>query len=190
VRDPERIILASCDLPYFALKTTAKMGLHGAPPIDYAVRLADEGVPLRAIARACCIPSDDLRQVLWEAKNDGRLIALPLDEWPPGFPREIVLEASWIDRDLMLRRSMQQFRITATQARLLLALLQRTMVPRTRLDVGGKAMDVHVHALRKALKDLGVKLETLWGYGYKLSGPDRRKVTKLILQHVAAARKR
>ncbi len=161
----------------------------GAPPSDFAVRLADEGVPLRAIARACRLSSDDLRQALWEAKNDGRLIALPLDEWPPGFPREtIILEMSRVDRDLVLRAIMQLFRITAAPARLLLALLQCTMVARTRLDVGGKPMDVHAHVLRKTLKAVEVKLETLWGYGYKLSVSDRRRLTDIILRHVVAAR--
>jgi hypothetical protein len=54
-----------------------------------AVAMADEGVPLRSIARVTRIPSSDLRERLRDAKDIGDLIALPsLDDWPPGFPRD------------------------------------------------------------------------------------------------------
>ena len=53
-----------------------------------AVRLADEGVPLRAIARATNTPSDQLRTKLREARDEGRLLDLPKEDWPPGFPRD------------------------------------------------------------------------------------------------------
>ena len=53
-----------------------------------AVKLADEGVPLRAIARATAIPSATLYEVLIEARTEGRLLALPRDDWPPGCPRD------------------------------------------------------------------------------------------------------
>jgi hypothetical protein len=53
-----------------------------------AVRLADEGVPLRAIARAINTPSDQLRTKLREARDEGRLLDLPKEDWPPGFPRD------------------------------------------------------------------------------------------------------
>jgi hypothetical protein len=42
--------------------------------------LADEGVPIRAIARATRIPSSDLREKLAEARDIGDLLELPLDE--------------------------------------------------------------------------------------------------------------
>ena len=53
-----------------------------------AVRLADEGVPLRAIARATDIPSARLYETLTLAKMEGRLLELPRDDWPPGYPRD------------------------------------------------------------------------------------------------------
>ena len=55
---------------------------------DIAVRLADQGVPLRAIARAVRMPSSDLREQLHEALSDGRLLELPCDDWPPGCPKD------------------------------------------------------------------------------------------------------
>ena len=61
------------------------MGLT-TPPIDLAIRLADEGVPLRAIARATAIPSEQLRDELYSAKINGLLIELPSEDWPPRAP--------------------------------------------------------------------------------------------------------
>ncbi len=52
------------------------------------IRLADEGVPLRAIARATDTPSDLVRERLAEAHACGRLQALPKDDWPIGYPRD------------------------------------------------------------------------------------------------------
>jgi hypothetical protein len=75
---------------------------------DIAVRLADEGVPLRAIARAVQIPSSSLREQLHEAKSDGRLLELPCDDWPPGFPRD--------QRSLQLSRLMVEDRFALSLA--------------------------------------------------------------------------
>jgi hypothetical protein len=50
---------------------------------EVAIRLADEGVPLCAIARATRIPSDELREQLRAAQEDGRLISQPAHDWPP-----------------------------------------------------------------------------------------------------------
>jgi hypothetical protein len=50
---------------------------------EIAIRLADEGVPLRAIARACRIPSSELRAQLEAAHKDGRIVDLPKEDWPP-----------------------------------------------------------------------------------------------------------
>ena len=55
---------------------------------DIALYLAIEGVPIRAIARATHIPSSELREKLLDAQSDGRLLELPHDDWPPGFPRD------------------------------------------------------------------------------------------------------
>jgi hypothetical protein len=50
--------------------------------------VADEGVPLRAIARVTRISSENLRERLQAAKDVGSLVELPRDDWPPGFPRD------------------------------------------------------------------------------------------------------
>src|SRR5712671_6455971 len=100
-----------------------------AQSIDLVVRLADEGVPLRAIARATRIPSADLRERLTEAKLDGRLVAIPHDDWPAGFPRDqraLQLSRLALDqRDALMLAVRQLFNLTPTEVRLLLALIQR-----------------------------------------------------------------
>jgi hypothetical protein len=159
------------------------------PAVDFAIRLADEGVPLRAIARAVNLPSAAVREELCQAKNDGRLLELPREDWPPGFPRDQrALQLSRLvseDRDLVHRVAAQVFGLTTMETRLLLALVQTPMVSRERSGIGGKVMDVHVHHLRKKLEPFGIAVQTLWGYGYQLSVPHRRKAIDVILQHAA-----
>jgi DNA-binding response OmpR family regulator len=157
---------------------------------DIAVRLADEGVPLRAIARAVRMPSSDLREQLHEALYDGRLLELPHDDWPPGFPRDQrALQLSRLvveHKDTISLTIGRMFGLTATEVRLLLLLLQSAALDKNRSDMSGNTIDVHVFHIRKRLQPHGIEIATLWGYGYQLSARDRRKVMDLILRHVAA----
>jgi DNA-binding response OmpR family regulator len=151
------------------------------------VRLADEGVPLQAIARATSTPSERLRAKLREARDEGRLLDLPREDWPPGFPRD--------QRALQLSRrvtqdpgavslAMQQiFHLTATEVSLLMALIQNANVPKERISMAHRTIDVHICRIRKALAPFGIAIATLWGYGYQLSDPHRRKAMDLILSH-------
>src|SRR4029077_5381528 len=96
----------------------------GMPTVDFAVRLADEGVPLRAIARATRIPSDELRDALYEAQQEGRLLELPRDDWPPGFPRDQrALQLSRLaveNKDALFIAVQQLFRLCKSEVPLLL----------------------------------------------------------------------
>jgi hypothetical protein len=165
------------------------MGL-ATPPIDVVLRLADEGVPLRAIARAVDIPSENVRDCLYQAKHDGRLIDLPREDWPPGFPRdERALQLSRLvgrDREAITRAIGKLFGLTATETKVLLALLQLPAVARERSGMGDKSMDVHIHHLRSKLASYNISIETVWAYGYQLSTQNREAATALILRHVAA----
>lgn len=165
---------------------------------DVALRLADEGVPLRAIARATRIPSGDLREELLQAQADGRLLLLPHDDWPPGFPRE--------QRALQLSRQISHlatvpenticltigrvFGVTATEAKLLLLLLQNHALDKNRDDMAANTVDVHVFHIRKRLQPYGIEIITIWGFGYQLSARDRKKAMSIILQRVAAGTSR
>lgn len=154
-------------------------------PLPIAVRLADEGVPLRAIARATNIPSTTIYQALIEAIQDGRLLDLPRDDWPPGCPRDQrALQLSRLvaeNRDMLLLAVRGLFDITPTQARLLLMLVQHELVPRERIGIPDNSFDVQLVYIRRALLRFRLRLITLWGYGYQLSGKDRQAAMELIL---------
>lgn len=148
-----------------------------------AERLADEGVPLCAIARSVRIPSQDLREHLAAARDDGRLLDLPKEDWPPGFPRdERAAELSRklvCDRGALLVAARQLFGLTVAEAELLLMLVQLAVVRSSNVTC------VRIHHLRRRLATFGITVTTLWGCGYRLSGPDRRKAIDLILAYRA-----
>jgi len=156
-------------------------------PLPIAVRLADEGVPLRAIARAVNLPSTQIYSVLIEAKQDGRLLDLPRDDWPPGCPRDQrALQLSRMvteNKDAMLLAVQTLFKITRTQGRLVLMMVQHELVPRERVGLSTRCFDVHITYTRRALAKFGLKIITLWGYGYQLSASDRKAAMELILGH-------
>jgi DNA-binding response OmpR family regulator len=153
---------------------------------DFAVRLADEGVPLRAIARATRIPSEDLRHHLHQAQSEGRLLALPHDDWPPGFPRDqrsLQLSRMAVENRAALHRAIQQlYGLTSTEARLMLILVQNDMMPKERDDMTTRTVDVHIYNMRKVLKPFNLAIRTIWGFGYHLLAKDRRRAMDLILQ--------
>jgi DNA-binding response OmpR family regulator len=159
------------------------MGL--TTPAHIAVELAAEGVPLRAIARACGVSSEELRLQLTEAKDAGRILTLPCEDWPPGCPKDQrALRLNRLianNQELAHQVLMRIFGVTQAQGRLLMALLQSAGVSRQRIEMDGNLLDVHVHHLRRRLKPFGVAIETLWGDGYQLSSNNRRKVTELVL---------
>lgn len=152
-----------------------------------AIRLADEGVPLRAIARATSTPSDEIREQLHTAIDNGALLDLPREDWPPGFPRD--QRALQLSRMMMKDRATvalalrRLFGLTATQGALLLTLLQSERVSKDRLGGTHRGIDVHVCNLRRQLDEFGIELETLHGYGYQLSANARQKITDMIVQH-------
>jgi DNA-binding response OmpR family regulator len=168
------------------------MGIHPlALDADIAVRLADEGVPLRAIARATKIASEDLRSALRTAKDTGRLLELPREDWPVGFPRDQrALQLSRMvteNREAFTFAVKDLFGLTRTQIALLLALIQHPSVPKDRVSTRpSNVVEVHVSHLRKRLAPFGINVATCWGYGYQLPADDRRKAMDLILARVAA----
>jgi len=160
-----------------------------------AVRLAYEGIPVRVIARATQVSSDIIWQHLREARLAGQLLFLPRDDWPPGQPRaqrrpdRACLRER--DDDTLQVVLMQLFRLTESQARIMLPLLRRHAVRRALLyeiyDARGlmhstdiKILDIQIHHIRKRLRPFGLSIETLWGYGYCMPAADRAKALKLV----------
>ena len=155
-------------------------------PQAIAVRLADEGVPLRAIARSLDTPSTRIYQTLIAARQDGRLLELPRDDWPPGCPRDqraLQLSRMMTENRAALTLAVQSlFRLTRTQARLVLLMVQHELVPRERVGLSNRCFDVHITYTRRALARFGLTVVTLWGFGYQLSALHRKAAMILILE--------
>jgi len=162
----------------------------GPLPLEtVAVRLADEGVPLRAIARATGTPSDALRERLTEAKTNGILVDLPKEDWPPGFPRDqraLQLSRMVADDKAAVELALQQvFHLTSTEVGLMLLLMANPSVPKERINMVHRTIDVHICNIRRRLAPFDVSVGTLWGYGYQLTAAARQKIMELILAHAA-----
>lgn len=174
-------------------KGDARLDAAGVIP-DIAVRLADEGVPLRAIARATRISSADLRERLRLAQAAGQLLDLPREDWPPGFPRDqralqlsrLVME----NRDQLLIAMQQVFGLTPTEIELLLMLVQHPTLFTDRISdvMTSRTVYVHVCAIRKRLEPYGIEIQTLWGHGYQFASKDRHKVMDIILHRASGQR--
>jgi DNA-binding response OmpR family regulator len=157
---------------------------------DVAVRLADEGVPLRAIARATRVSSEDLRAQLLEAKDDGRLVELPRDDWPPGFPRDqrsLQLSRLMVEnKDALLLAVQRVFALTPSEAKILLILVQNLALCRARLEIDPAVLAVHIFHMRNRLASYGLVICSIRNYGYQLSLAHRHKAMDIILQRVSA----
>ena len=155
-----------------------------------AVRLADEGVPLRAIARATLISSTALYQTLVEAKMKGVLLHIPRDDWPPGCPRDQrALQISRLaaeQHDTLIFAIKDVFHLTPTGARLFLLLVQHEHVPHARIDLEHKLLVVNICKMRRFLRPFDIVIKTLWGYGYQLPAAHRKRAMELILANVEA----
>ena len=159
------------------------------PTVELAVRLADEGVPLRVIARATHVPSDQIREHLRDAIEDGQLLELPKEDWPPGFPRDqraLQLSRMVVENKEAVVLALQKvFHLTATEVAIVMTILTSATVPKGRFDLSPRIVDVHICNIRRRLEPFGIAVATLWGYGYQLSGDSRARIMKHIVRHVA-----
>jgi hypothetical protein len=164
---------------------------------DAMVQLADEGVPVRAIARATHTPSDDVYEVLKDALGDGKLVELPQSDWPPGSlrrtrkpPGQSVLNLD--DHTLRLACS-RIFKMTRLQTAVFVALLRRPEITKDQVHTAieatrspnsdptdQKMIDVVICHIRKKIKDFNIELHTVWGQGYSLSHIERDKALALF----------
>jgi hypothetical protein len=150
---------------------------------EVAIRLADEGVPLCAIARATQIPSDELREQLQAARERGQLLNLPAHDWPPhdAKPRQVLAEDR--DRQTVVIRTICG--ATKSEASLLLDLLRTDSICKSRYPSPG-AIDVHIFHLRQRLAPHDIAIISVHGHGYRLSGEDRTRLQVMIEQARAA----
>ena len=107
---------------------------------DMAVRFADEGVPVRAIARAIRISPEIIRDYLKTAYGKGQLFELPKDDWSPKLTRDARVPE--LDRlvekhENLYPQAMHCFSLTPQQARMLLILIKYPLVSREKLYAVG-----------------------------------------------------
>jgi DNA-binding response OmpR family regulator len=160
-------------------------------PIDIAIRLANEGVPVQAIARATGWSYADVHAQLQTAQSDGSLVAIPCADWPAGYTREqklLHLSHSVLNNKADLEKAIHRvFHIPPRLAQILLLLLQHPEVHRDRFahltyaTTGlSNVTAVHVSYLRGKLQKFGLTVQTIYGYGYRMSPEHQRKALNLI----------
>jgi hypothetical protein len=164
---------------------------------DMAVRFADEGVPVRAIARAVRISPELIRDYLQKAYHRGQLFELPKDDWSPGLRRDArVPELDHIveKHENLYPQAMRCFNLTPQQARMLLVLIKYPLVSRERLHAVGsrcdgdresslKVVDVQICNLRKRLERCKLDVHAHFGVGYYLTTEHRRKASQKLLDY-------
>ena len=171
-----------------------------APANDLASRaiaLADEGVPIKAIARSLNISAANVYEYIQFAIADGRLLEVPRDDWPPHTRMQRTPQfMKMLPEEVRLFSCMNLFKIPRTQAVLLLALLSRPYAPREFLhsalqrnrkseeETSVKMIDVVLCNLRRKLRGLSIEIETIWGVGYRLTEVSRDAINNALEHHV------
>jgi DNA-binding winged helix-turn-helix (wHTH) protein len=165
---------------------------------NVAVRLADEGVPIAAICRATRVPQREVRDVLAEALQLGRILSIPRDDWPAGTRREERVPDAiplTLARDDICIAAQRTFRLTQTQSILFTVLMRRPQVMRQALhaciqrperseQTDMKNLDVQIYHMRRKLGRHGIDIITLWGSGYYIAPESKRKAVELMLANL------
>ncbi len=170
-----------------------------SPPNPIVVRLADEGIPVRAIARAVSISSTNIYEMLRDALAAGMIVEMPKDDWPPGSRRDARLAFNGTpleNEDTLKVACARLFRATRLEAAILAVLLKRSEVTKTQLHLvieqtrpnenrdatDPKMVDVVICHLRKKLKPHNITIKTIWGTGYLIPAPDREKAATALIE--------
>ena len=161
------------------------------------VRAADEGVPIGALVRIFG-PFEGLRELLHSAVNNGRLVAMPREDWPPAVPRDqraptVAGHPLGDDDDNLFIQCAKALKTTKLETSVLTVLLRRGHADRDQLhkaveDNRGhqndptdiKIVDVVICKMRKKLAVHGLKITTIHSIGYEMSEADRQKAWALI----------
>lgn len=167
---------------------------------NIAIRMADEGIPVRAIARATKIPPDELREVLEDALGTGNLLTIPGEDWPPGTARAnrhpTILNISSLPHDLLDIYVGHVFKATRLEASILIPLIKRPEVNREGLHAAiedrrtaateqtdPKMVDVVICKLRKKLALHDLLIVTHWSRGYQMPFEHRKRAAAMILEY-------
>ncbi len=164
--------------------------------VSIVVRLADEGVPVAAIARVTKQPSDEVREHLEEAMSTGKLVEVPHHDWPPDSKRttrQPCTPSEKLDDTNLTMSCIRLFKITGLQAAMLSVLIRRPEVTKDVLhqvieqrrgnnkdQTDPKMVDVVICHLRKRMKLHDIEISTIWAKGYCMEAPMRAKALKMV----------
>lgn len=168
---------------------------------ETVVSLADEGVPVRAIARATHTPSEEIYELLNDAMGLGKIIELPQSDWPPGSFRRSRKPSGQsilnLDDHVLRLACSNVFDMTRLQAAVFVAILHRPEITKDQVHTAientrspnsdptdQKMIDVVICHIRKKIKEHGIALRTRWGQGYSLPNAERDKVLVLLDQYL------
>jgi DNA-binding response OmpR family regulator len=165
-------------------------------PTEVALRLADEGVPVKAIARATLLPSEEVYQLIQEAMNAGTLVEMPQPDWPPASRRaaRAVFDGTLMSNETNLKLALSRvFKATRMESAVLALMLKRNEVTKEQLhhtikntrpgstrETDVKMVDVVICHMRKKLRLFGLSVDTVWGRGYTISMADRQRAVALL----------
>lgn len=164
---------------------------------DTMISLADEGVPVCAIARATHTPSEAIYELLEYAVEDGRLVELPRSDWPPGSLRRSRVQPEQstlnLDDSTLGLALAAVFKMTRLQVAVFLALLRRPQITKAQVhaaiegtrqlaseETDPKMIDVVICHIRKKLRPFNIELKTVWGQGYTVAAAERDRVLALV----------
>jgi len=171
-------------------------GVDSSPSTDIIVRLADEGVPIGAIARAMRQPSDEIREHIEDAIATGRILETPHSDWPTDSRRNTrapCTPAEKLDDAHLTMSCIRLFKITGLQAAMLSVLIRRPEVTKDVLhqvieqrrgqhkeQTDPKMVDVVICHLRKKMKPFDIEIRTIWAKGYCMEADMRAKALQLV----------
>jgi two-component system cell cycle response regulator CtrA len=165
--------------------------------------MADEGIPVRAIARAIGTPSNDVYFILRDALAAGTIVEMPRDDWPVGTARSarVVFNGTILEKDEDLKIACARFfKASPLEAAMLTLMLRRDHVTKNQLHsvietnrangqgkeaTDPKMVDVLICKLRKKIKPHDIFIETMWGMGYTISKQCREHAVQVLLRSVA-----
>lgn len=161
------------------------------PKADHLlIRLAGEGVPVAVIARALRLPFAEVKAVIATAAGPAHLIDMPADDWLPGARVRalppITAEAR-LRYQRMAGRLQHALAMTSCEALFTAVLVEDGIaslpalcaiaIPRSL--AGAEIVKVHACRVRRKLTPHGVRIETLWGRGYRMPDASRALVRRV-----------
>lgn len=173
----------------------------------YAVRMANEGLPIGAIARALAEPGSEIREVLTDALQVGKILEMPPADWPPTAYKSdrvpVIVPQDWlrkITQDDLTVACCKVFKLTPLQATVFALLLRHKEATKEMIhfvieqrrqlrnkdgadETEIKMVDVVICHIRRRLKKFNHNkppITTLWGSGYYVPAEFKKKVVELI----------